>query len=149
MGKGAVTCDIPGCDNPVFVKKWDLCKLHYERHIHGRDMMGPVRTQRAKNPGEWTAWSLNTKGYVTRDRISENGREFQSQHRWVMAQNLGREMLSSETVHHINGDRSDNRLENLQLRQGNHGAGVVVVCSDCGSSRVEPIALAEWEKNAS
>lgn len=48
-------------------------------------------------------------------------------HRMVMEQHIGRSLLTEETVHHVNGIRSDNRLENLELFSSRHGPGQRVI----------------------
>lgn len=118
-------CSIQDCGKIVI--GWGLCSMHYQRRKNGSDM-----TKQRKAPNG-TGWTVD-HGY--RVRMIEGRRVYE--HRLVMAEYLGRELLPTETVHHINGDRQDNRIENLQLRIGNHGPGASFRCADCGSANIMP-----------
>ena len=65
------------------------------------------------------------------------------EHRLVVARKLGRPLLRSETVHHIDGDRANNAPENLELRQGKHGKHIAMCCLDCGSRNIGHAKLGE------
>jgi hypothetical protein len=71
-------------------------------------MFAPVQS---RNWRRGTGLRLTKDGYV---HVRVDGR-YRPQHRLVMEQRLGRPLLPGENVHHINGVRTDNRPENLEL----------------------------------
>lgn len=92
-------CGVEDCGRKYLAKGY--CRKHYIRfHKHG----DPEKTFRGPN-GQGSI----TRGYVRFSIGGKNGRSILA-HRYIMEQSLGRPLLSSETVHHKNGVRSDNRL---------------------------------------
>jgi hypothetical protein len=59
----------------------------------------------------WKGGYLTPDGYV---KISVDGHQIH-EHRFVMEQSIGRKLNPSEFIHHLNGIRNDNRIENLQI----------------------------------
>lgn len=58
------------------------------------------------------------QGYVRvhdRNHPRANQGGFVMEHAKVMSEHLGRDLLPHENIHHLNGDRADNRIENLEV----------------------------------
>lgn len=55
---------------------------------------------------------ISSWGYVL---ILVSGDRYEFEHRLIMEAAIGRKLDRREHVHHINGDKQDNRLENLEL----------------------------------
>lgn len=87
---------------------------------------GPRRGE--LHPGWKGGRHLDKSGYVlvyqpdhpyARRMGYKNSRKYVLEHRLVVEQHLGRTLTRQEVVHHKNGDRTDNRLENLELFDSN------------------------------
>ncbi|MGX7895511.1 HNH endonuclease signature motif containing protein [Tsuneonella sp. HG222] len=60
-------------------------------------------------------WWTTQKGYIEGRVLTAQGERRVKQHRFIIELHLGRLLREDEDVHHLNGNKSDNRIENLQV----------------------------------
>jgi len=71
-----------------------------------------------KNPNWRGGRKITSKGYILiymPDHPFCDKNKCILEHRLIMERHMGRYLLKTEVVHHINGIKDDNRIENLRL----------------------------------
>jgi hypothetical protein len=118
-----------GCGGDITDIKWGYVK----RFIHGHNRRGlfhpnsrqPMIGAKGKEHHNWKGGTTRENGYIfvrcERHPRGHRHGHYIGQHILVMERYLGRYLYDNEVVHHINGIRDDNRIENLQLMtRGEH-----------------------------
>ena len=113
-------CSVVDCPRPHQSK--GFCAAHYKRVLATGDPQPerPIREVAGDGFLHHGYWVVG----VPKDlRRLVGGAAKVGEHRLVMARHLGRPLLPDEVVHHRNGVRTDNRIENLELWSTAHPKG--------------------------
>jgi hypothetical protein len=117
-----------------------LMKFNIPLKLVGTGMIG-------KKSWNYKGKYRDKKGYVfiyLPNHPSKNGGGYVPEHRLVMEKHLGRYLKPEEVVHHINGIKDDNRIENLMLFINDsahwkfrHNNKNTFICKHCGKNQTE------------
>lgn len=113
-------CSVEDCGRATQAKGY--CGTHYKRAVKHGEVQADVPIRIVTGEG-WLSHGYWCVPVPPEKRHLTNGDASIAEHRLVMAEHLGRALLPEETVHHKNGIRTDNRLENLELWSTAHGKG--------------------------
>lgn len=100
-------CTFEGCSRRNY--RLGLCSPHDRQREKGIPLH-TIKPNRKAGSG-----CISAHGYKVLGKRIDGKKTFIYEHRLIMEQHIGRPLLSTENVHHINGDRLDNRIENLEL----------------------------------
>jgi hypothetical protein len=111
-------CTVDGCERRAEVR--GLCRTHANR----KRKFGDVQADKPIRAVPGTGFVNHGYRYVPVPqelRHLTDGETPYPEHRLAMAQLLGRPLTTDESVHHINGDRTDNRTDGplVDFRSGN------------------------------
>jgi hypothetical protein len=112
-------CTVEDCKRLREKKEW--CGKHYQRWLHNGHPEKLYRSEPNKERYTTKAGYVRLYGYPEHPNADSTGRI--QEHTFVMSEHLGRPLLPGEEVHHKNGVRDDNRIENLELWVKSQPAG--------------------------